>query len=143
MKTVNDFIDLPYTIVIIPDEDNFFIKIKELKGCISQGNTIEEAYELIKDAMISWLEVAIEEGDEIPLPESMRELKYSGKLSLRMPKSLHKKIATSAKIEGVSINSYVISCLSENDALNKFARIIDEKISSEIEKYPIAFLPET
>lgn len=129
-KTVNEFLNLPYTIVIIPDEDNYFIKIKELKGCFSQGSTIEEAYEMIKDAMVSWLEVSLEEDDEIPLPESMQETNYSGKLSLRMPKSLHKKIANEAKEEGVSINSYIVSCLSENNAINKLTKIIVTKLST-------------
>ena len=116
--TVKYYIDLPYTIVIIPDEDKFFIKIKELEGCMSQGDTIEEAYNMIKDAMNAWLDVAIEEGDEIPLPESMQEVNYSGKISLRMPKSLHKKLTENAKVEGVSLNSYIVTTLAENNSFN-------------------------
>ncbi len=129
-KSVDCFKKLPYTIEIIPDEDVFFIKIKELPGCISQGSTKQEALEMVDEAMTLWLEAALEDVDEIPLPESMQEAKYSGKLSLRMPKSLHKKIANEAKEEGVSINSYVISCLSETYAFNKVEKIIEEKFTS-------------
>ena len=134
-QTVSDYINLPYTIEVIPDENCFFIKIKELEGCISQGDTIEEAFIMIKDALSSWLEVAIEEGDEIPLPESMQEYKHSGKMSLRMPKSLHKKVAKEAKKEGVSLNSYIVSCLSESNTLNMIKRIYKspENISADVQ----------
>ncbi|MCK4694563.1 MAG: type II toxin-antitoxin system HicB family antitoxin [Candidatus Cloacimonetes bacterium] len=117
-QTVEYYINLPYTYVVIPDDDCFFIKVKELEGCMSQGDTIEEAYNMIKDAMNAWLDVAIEEGDKIPLPESMQEVNYSGKISLRMPKSLHKKLTENAKVEGVSLNSYLVTTLSENNSFN-------------------------
>ena len=126
-KDVEYYKNLPYTIEITPDDGVFFIKIKELPGCISQGDTIQEALEMIDDAMNCWLEAALEDVDTIPLPESMQEVNYSGKMSLRMPKSLHKKIALEAKEEGVSINSYVVSCLSENNALNEVRRILEYK----------------
>ena len=44
---------------------------KELKGCMSEGNTISEAEIMIKDAMEGWLESMLECGNEIPLPKSM------------------------------------------------------------------------
>lgn len=125
-QTVSDYINLPYTIEVIPDENCFFIKVKELEGCISQGDTIEEAFIMIKDALSSWLEVAIEEGDEIPLPESMQEYKHSGKMSLRMPKSLHKKVAKEAKKEGVSLNSYIVTCIAEQNTINSISYKIAE-----------------
>jgi len=37
---------------------------------------------------------------------------YSGKISLRIPKSLHKKLAEEAKEEGVSLNQYALYKLS-------------------------------
>ena len=132
-QTVEYYLNLPYTYVVIPDDDCFFIKVKELEGCMSQGNTIEEAYNMIKDAMNAWLEVAIEEDDKIPLPDSIQESNYSGKLSLRMPKSLHKKVSKEAKKEGVSINSYIISCLAENNTFNRIKRILDLGLNSSID----------
>lgn len=134
-QTVSEYLNLPYTIEVIPDENCFFIKVKELEGCMSQGDTIEEAFIMIKDALSSWLEIAIEEGDEIPLPESMQEINYSGKISLRMPKSLHKKVAIEAKKDGVSLNGYIVSCLSESNTINKIKRILEspENISADVQ----------
>jgi antitoxin HicB len=37
---------------------------------MTEADTIEEAYEMIEDAKRAWLEAAIEEGIEIPLPET-------------------------------------------------------------------------
>lgn len=125
-KTVEYYLNLPYTFIVIPDDDCYFIKVKELEGCMSQGDTIEEAFSMIRDAMNSWLDIAIEEGDEIPLPVSMQEVNYSGKMSLRMPKSLHKKVAKEAKKEGVSLNSYIVTCLAEQNTINSISYKIAE-----------------
>jgi predicted RNase H-like HicB family nuclease len=112
------YMNLPYTVEIVPYQDGgFFARIKELEGCMTEGETLKETLELLEDAKRAWLETALEDGLEIPLPESMREEKeYSGKILLRLPKSLHKKLAESAQKEGVSLNTYIISLLSEKHA---------------------------
>lgn len=125
-KTVEYYMALPYTTEIIPDESGFFIRVKELEGCISVGDTKAQALEMIEDAMREWLHVAIEDGLEIPLPDSMRKETYSGKFPLRMPKSLHGKLATSAAIEGVSLNQYIVSLLSEKNAIDEVRRILQQ-----------------
>lgn len=40
------------------------------------------------------------------------DIEYSGKISLRLPKSLHKDLASYAKQEGVSLNQYLLYKLS-------------------------------
>ncbi|MCK4526869.1 type II toxin-antitoxin system HicB family antitoxin, partial [candidate division WOR-3 bacterium] len=63
------YMGLPYTIKITPEEvGGYFVEIEEFEGCMSQGETIEEVMKNIKEAQEGWLEVAIEEGLEIPLP---------------------------------------------------------------------------
>lgn len=68
-KDLNFYLKLPYTIEIVPEDNVFFVKIKELEGCISQGDTIVEAYQMITEAKRLWLETALEEGINIPIPE--------------------------------------------------------------------------
>jgi antitoxin HicB len=72
---------------------------------MSQGDTVEEAYEMIQDAMRAWLEVAIE--DNIPIPEPIPDEDYSGKFVVRLPRSLHRQLAETAEREGVSLNQLV------------------------------------
>ncbi len=63
---------LPYTIQIeeINDESGryFFATVRELKGCMSHGETIEEAHENIREAMEAWISCCIEHNDPIPEP---------------------------------------------------------------------------
>lgn len=112
------YMGLPYTIKITPEEvGGYFVEIEEFEGCISQGETIEEAINNIREAQEAWLEVAIAEGLEIPLPKVMVE--YSGKFVLRVPKYLHRKLSNLAEEEGVSLNHMVVSLLSERFPLRK------------------------
>ena len=134
-KLIEYYMNLPYKIEIIPDPDGGYVaEVKELKGCITQGDTIEELFEMIEDAKRAWLEVAIEDGIEIPLPEVMEEEKYSGRILLRLPKYLHKKLAESAKEEGMSINAYIVSLLSERNAERKILRDLEKLLNEKEEK---------
>ncbi|HEC93686.1 MAG TPA: toxin-antitoxin system HicB family antitoxin, partial [Candidatus Atribacteria bacterium] len=85
---------------------------------------LEEAYNMIKDAMAAWLEVAIEEGEKVPLPQVLEEEKYSGRILLRLPKSLHRKLIENAKEEGVSLNQYIVYLISERNKENKLNQIL-------------------
>ncbi|OYQ65231.1 toxin-antitoxin system HicB family antitoxin [Pseudanabaena sp. SR411] len=110
-QSLDYYLKLTYPITFYPDPDGGYVaEIKDLNGCLSQGETIEEAVTNIKEARELWIETAYEYGDEIPLPSS--ESEYSGKLMLRMPKGLHQRLATRAKSEGVSLNQYLLFLLS-------------------------------
>jgi predicted RNase H-like HicB family nuclease len=117
MKTVEEYMNLPYATTIIPDDGSYFVKVNEFEGCMSVGETKAEALEMIEDAMREWLAAAIEDGLKIPLPEAMREESYSGKFPLRMPKSLHGKLALAAEREGVSLNQHIVALLAERQAV--------------------------
>ena len=112
MKKISDYLSLPYEVVLVPEGDRYFVRIKELDGCMSYGDTVSEAYQMIEEAKVSWIEAALEDGVEIPLPEAMKE-KPSGKFVVRIPSSLHAKLINRAKHESVSLNSLVTSLLSE------------------------------
>ena len=112
---VSDYLKLPYHIVIqhMDDEsgDYYFATVRELDGCQSDGKTYAEAYESIQDAMKGWIEVKLENGFEVPVP--IDDSQYSGKFVLRLPKSLHAKLALQAEKEGVSLNQYALYRLSQ------------------------------
>ena len=56
-------------------EGGYTIIVPSLPGCISFGNTFEEAIEMIKDAISGWLEVARKEG--VPIPEQFESLQLA------------------------------------------------------------------
>ena len=113
--SVNDYMKLPYTRLVQERNDEsghyFYGKILELDGCQSTGDTVEELYENLKEAMEGYIELKIERGLPIPEPKEIEE--YSGKFNLRLPKSLHKRLAVEAAEEGVSLNQYALYKLSQ------------------------------
>ncbi|MDO4766092.1 MAG: toxin-antitoxin system HicB family antitoxin [Eubacteriales bacterium] len=117
MKNLNEYLSLAYRMEISEDtsEGGFIVSFPELPGCISSGETIESAIKNIQNAKQEWLSAAIEEGLDIPMPNSSED--YSGQFKLRIPKTLHKKLAENSKKEGISMNQYCLFLLSRNDAL--------------------------
>jgi len=110
-KRIEYYLNLPYTIELQQhSEEGWFVKVRELPGCMSQGDTVEEALNMIKEAKELWLEVALEDGDPIPEPRPAES--YSGKFVVRLPKSLHRDLVEAASREGISLNQYVNVALS-------------------------------
>ncbi len=62
---------------------------------------------MIEDAKICWLETALEDGIHIPEPASTSD-EYSGRLNVRMPRSLHRTLVEKAREEKVSLNQFII-----------------------------------
>ncbi len=117
MRTLTDYLKLPYRMEIVEDraEGGYTVSFPELPGCITCGETIESALKNAEDAKKTWLEAVLEDGGEVPEPDSLKD--YSGQFKLRIPKSLHRSLAEHSKREGISMNQYCLYLLSMNDAL--------------------------
>ncbi len=101
-----------------------------LKGCVGQGDTLEDAVAELASNEKDWLDVAQECGIEIP-PVPMEQMNaFSGKLTLRVAPYVHQEAAELAKKQGISLNQYL------NDAIvAQNARISTvEYITPEIKK---------
>ena len=112
MKKIEEYMAMPYRMELIPDKDEggFVVSFPDLPGCLTSGETAEAAIQNAVDAKREWLIAAIEDGVEIPEPDSLDN--YSGQFKLRIPKSLHRHLAQQAKREGVSMNQYCLYRLS-------------------------------
>lgn len=105
------YLNLQYPVTLYPDpEGGYVAQIKDLPGCLTQGYTVEETVANIQEARELWIETAYASGDDIPNP--CNDDSYSGKLLVRMPKSLHRRLAETAESEGVSLNQYIVCLLS-------------------------------
>jgi len=112
MKSVDYFLALNYRTSVFRDEDGDFVaEVEDLPGCASHGATPDQAFENLETAKRLWMESRLASGLEIPEP---RREEFSGKLLLRMPRSLHRRLAREARCEGTSLNQYVVSLLSES-----------------------------
>ena len=65
-----------YRILLTPeDEGGFSVSVPALPGCFTQGETIEEAIEMAKEAISLYIEVLEEDGSSIP--DDNKNLEYS------------------------------------------------------------------
>lgn len=112
-KSPEEYLKQPYSRVLIPDEKTgtFTAEILEFPGCISQGDTAQEAYERLEEAAKGWIEAGLDLGQEIPPPALVHG--YSGKFALRLPKSLHCQAARAAERDGTSLNQFIVTALAE------------------------------
>lgn len=114
MKKTNDYLNLPYNYIIKPIQDEsgsyYYARILEFDGCQSTGDSFEEAYNNLRDAMKGWIEAKLDGGFEIPLPIGYDN--FSGKFVVRIPKTLHYRLSIEAEQEGVSLNQYALYKLS-------------------------------
>lgn len=117
MKTLIEYMALPYRLEIIPDldEGGYVASYPELPGCITCAETMEDVVRNAADAKREWFLAAMESGVEIREPDSVEM--YSGQFKLRIPKSLHKSLAEHSKREGISMNQYCLYLLARHDAL--------------------------
>lgn len=68
MPNIEYYLSLPYTIELTPDVDGFwFAEIPLLEGCITNGESREDALAMIDDARRAWLVTALEIA--LPIPE--------------------------------------------------------------------------
>ena len=114
MKTIEEYMSLPYRMEIVMDEleGGYVISYPDLPGCFSSGQSIEEVIRNGEDAKRTWFTAAIEEGIEISEPDQLSS--YSGQFKLRLPKSLHRDLVLQTKHEGVSLNQYCVYLLGKN-----------------------------
>ena len=108
MKDLKYYLNLNYEIKIrkltVEEGGGWFAEIPLLPGCISDGETPEEAIINVSDAKKCWIETSLELGRPIHEPTADD---FSGQLRVRMPKSLHRTLVEKAKEENVSLNQYI------------------------------------
>jgi predicted RNase H-like HicB family nuclease len=110
-KTPSDYLREPYSRILVPaEEGGFSAEVLEFPGCIAEGETAEETLQNLEAAARSWIEAAIEQGQEIPAPASNQG--FSGKLALRLPRGLHKQAVRMAARDGVSLNQFLLSAIA-------------------------------
>ena len=113
-SAVDRYVELPYHITLVQDgeEDGgkWVAAAEELPDCTSRGETAEEAIAGLKDAMAEWISAALREGRDIPEPRIAAS--HSGRLLLRMPRTLHAALTQAAERENVSLNQFITDSLA-------------------------------
>ncbi|MBV6322990.1 toxin-antitoxin system HicB family antitoxin [Duganella violaceipulchra] len=102
----------PYVRRLLPDEaGGYTAYIHEFPGCVAEGETAGEALINLDSAAASWLAVSLAHGQ--PIAEPIRPFDFSGKVALRIPRSLHRDVAELAQLQGCSINQLLSVAISD------------------------------
>jgi antitoxin HicB len=101
-----------YRITVRPlskDEGGGYLaEYPEIPGCMSDGETVEEAIANGREALRDCLEVFRESGRKAPRPGV-----EAAQWRQRLPRTLYLKLTEQARKEGVSINSLVTAMIAE------------------------------
>ena len=133
----------------VENHEFWIVESNALKGCSAQGDTLDEALKEFKENEQIWLETAIEFGINIP-EEKIEKIDkdFSGRILVRVAKSIHSELTDVAKQEGVSINHLVSTFIArglgseERESKDSKKARVELKTKAEIEqkmkinKYP-------
>lgn len=110
--------------VIWSDEDDCFVAtVPEFPGLSAFGDTKAEAMSEAEIALCGFLKVYEEDGCPLPKPHKAKE--FSGQIRIRIPKSLHAELSRLARQEGVSLNTVIVSLLSERQRYKSLENKLD------------------
>lgn len=89
----------------------FEARIAELPHVAEYADSYDEAYQLAIDTIETTADMLAEQGRQMPAPKVV-DSDYSGRVTLRLPKSLHRALAVQADDEGMSLNSMLVTVLA-------------------------------
>lgn len=104
-----------YTITVrkgyFDGEEYFEARVAELPDIAEYADGFEEAYTLAIDTIETTAELFAEQGKLMPSPIIPAD-DYSGRVTLRLSKSLHRALAKAADNESVSLNQHLTNILN-------------------------------
>lgn len=105
--------DYPFEIrpLALDEGGGFLITYPDFTDCVSDGQTVQEAISNGRLALKETIAALKETGHSVPMPNGGKSA--SGKFVARVPKSVHAKLSSRARAEGVSLNTLVVSILAE------------------------------
>lgn len=93
-------------------------RVKELPDQIVYGDTHNEAYDLIIETIETTAVLFAKIGKPMPTPLVPDDEDHSGRVTLRLPKSLHKTLVVRADSECVSLNQLISTALAHFEGFN-------------------------
>lgn len=99
-----------FTVLPLSKEEGggYLVEYPEIPGCMSDGDTIEEAIANGREALRDCIDVFRESGRKLPKPGV-----EAAQWRQRLPRTLYSKLTKQAENEGVSINSFVTAIIAE------------------------------
>lgn len=121
-------LNYPIEITALSDEENggFSACIPQLgrNAYVSYGDTVEEAVQNLNELKKELLFNQLKNHSHIPLPTVTNEEEYSGRFILRIPKDLHRSLATKAQNNSLSLNQYTQYLLTYALTSNSYEEMV-------------------
>jgi len=95
------------------DGGGYLITFPDLPGCLSDGESIEEALANGRDAFSAWMSARAHQDKPIPKPTRHGESSEPVRMMQRLPRSLHSRLVAYARADGTSLNTLVTMLLAE------------------------------
>jgi antitoxin HicB len=86
-------------------EGGWTIDYPDLPGCVTVADSYEEIGRMAEDVLRGWIQTAYELGQAIPEPRYEED--FSGRILVRVPKSMHRRLVERAEDEGTSLNQTI------------------------------------
>ncbi len=94
------------------DNEEYIAEYPTLKGVVGIGPSALAAVAHLEESAEVNLKALFEAGLPVPESDSLVRNEYSGKLSVRLSRGLHKLVADLSEKEGVSINQCIVEAVS-------------------------------
>jgi antitoxin HicB len=108
---VAEYMQRPYLVEVVWDDDYWAATFPDLPGLVAAADTWDELEKKIQEAKESHFEAALSAGLPIAEPGENSE-PASGRLLLRLPKTLHRQASRAAGRDGVSVNTFLVSAVA-------------------------------
>jgi len=67
-RTTDYYLNLPYQLLITPDDEGFGVEVPDLPGCYTHAEHWEDIQSMAQEAMALWIGVMLADGKPIPEP---------------------------------------------------------------------------
>ena len=103
--------------VTLDGETEFEATVLEFPDVVVYEESYTAAYSVALDLIAGLIEDAIGQGKTVPAPAGPKDFEeYSGRVTLRMSKSLHATVSRQAEENGVSLNSWIVEAIAAKSA---------------------------
>jgi predicted HicB family RNase H-like nuclease len=123
-----------YTITIRKEEDDGEIqyvgRVAEFPNISTFEDTFEAAHTLVLDSIQALKKISDETQMEFPLPYPAPSDEFSGRVTLRLSKSLHAKVSRLAAQEDISVNQYLVTAVATYvGEVNGISRVVSGAVN--------------
>lgn len=122
---------LIYPAIFTPCEngDGFTVEVPDLPGCVTEGNSLEEAIDMGIDAASGWILTELEDGNKYPAPSHISDIHvdigFVSLLSLDI-NSYAEKYGSKSIRKNITIPAW-LNTYGEKNAIN-FSKVLQEAL---------------